>query len=54
LVDYAGRFCREGKAELSAEPAGIFDRLGSNAQSGRFRLEKIGQVDRWAGSSQPA
>jgi hypothetical protein len=28
LVDYTGRFLREGKASISAELAGIFVRLG--------------------------
>ena len=41
LVDYTGRLFREGKAVLSAELAGIFDRLGSRAESWRARLEKL-------------
>ena len=40
-VDYTGRLFRKGKAALSAELAGIFDRLGSRAESWRVRLEKL-------------
>ena len=41
LVDYTGRLFREGKATISREVAGIIDRLGSNAESWRARLEKL-------------
>jgi hypothetical protein len=41
LVDYTGRLFRTGKAAISAELAGIFDRLGSRAESWRGRLEKL-------------
>jgi hypothetical protein len=41
LVDYTGRLFRKGKAAISAELAGIFDRLGSSAESLRVRLEKL-------------
>jgi hypothetical protein len=41
LVDYTGRLFRTGKATISTELVGIFDRLGSNAQSWRARLEKL-------------
>jgi len=41
LVDYTGRLYREGKSAISAELAGILDRLGSNAESWRGRLEKL-------------
>jgi hypothetical protein len=41
LVDYTGRFFREGKAAISAELAGIFARLGTDAKSWRARLEKL-------------
>jgi hypothetical protein len=41
LVDYTGRLFREGKAAISAELAGIFDRLGSDAKSWEARLEKL-------------
>jgi hypothetical protein len=43
LVDYTGRLYREGKARMSADLAGILERLGSNAQSWRFRMEKLQQ-----------
>jgi len=41
LVDYTGRLFRKGKAALRAELAGMFDRLGSRAESWRVRLEKL-------------
>jgi hypothetical protein len=41
LVDYTGRLFRLGKATISAELAGILERLGSNAQSWQLRMEKL-------------
>ena len=41
LVDYTGRLFREGKASISAELAGIFERLGCSAQNWQARLEKL-------------
>ena len=41
LVDYTGRLFRQGKASISAELAGIFERLGCSAQSWQSRLEKL-------------
>ena len=41
LVDYTGRLFREGKAAISGELSGIFDRLGSSAESWWARLEKL-------------
>jgi hypothetical protein len=41
LVDYTGRLFRQGKASISAELAGIFQRLGCNAQSWQNRMEKL-------------
>ena len=41
LVDFTGRLYRKGKAAISAELAGILDRLGSNAESWRARLDKL-------------
>jgi REP element-mobilizing transposase RayT len=41
LVDYTGRLFREGKAAISAELAGILERLGSSAESWWARLEKL-------------
>jgi hypothetical protein len=41
LVDYTGRLYRKGKAAISAELAGVLDRLGSNAQSSRARMDKL-------------
>ena len=41
LVDYTGRLFREGKARISAELAGILDRIGSSAESWQVRMEKL-------------
>ena len=41
LVDYTGRLYRKGKAAISAELAEILDRLGSDAESWRARLDKL-------------
>jgi hypothetical protein len=41
LVDYTGRLFREGKAVISAEVTGIFNRLGTTAETWQARLEKL-------------
>ncbi len=41
LVEYTGRLFREGKAVISAELAGVFERLGSNAENWQTRLQKL-------------
>jgi hypothetical protein len=41
LVDYTGRLCREGKAAISANVAGILDRLGSRAENWQALMEKL-------------
>ena len=41
LVEYTGRLFREGKAVISAELAGVFERLGSNAENWQARLQKL-------------
>ena len=41
LVDYTGRLFREGNAAISAELAGILERLGTTAESWQARLEKL-------------
>ncbi len=41
LVDYTGRLFRDGKAVISAELAGILERLGSSAESWWARIEKL-------------
>jgi hypothetical protein len=41
LVDYSGRLFRHGKASISAELAGIFERLGCSAQYWQNRMEKL-------------
>ncbi len=41
LVDYTGRLFRDGKAAISAELAGVFDRLGFSADKWTTRLEAL-------------
>jgi hypothetical protein len=41
LVDYTARLFRAGKAAMSAELAGIFDRLGTNARSWQVKMKKL-------------
>lgn len=41
LVDYTGRLFREGKARISAELAGILDRIGGSAEGWQVRMEKL-------------
>jgi len=41
LVDYTSRLCRNGKARVSRELAGIFDRLGTSAEFWGHRLKKL-------------
>jgi hypothetical protein len=50
LVDYTGRLFRQGKASISAELAGIFERLNFSAQSRQVRLGKL-RGDRLLGRS---
>jgi hypothetical protein len=40
LVDYTGRLLREGKAVISAEVAGILERLGSSVETWQAQLRK--------------
>jgi hypothetical protein len=41
LVDYTGRLFHQGKASISAELVGIFERLGCSAQNWQNRMEKL-------------
>ena len=41
LVDYTGRLFRDRKAVISAELAGVFERLGCSASRWTARLEKL-------------
>jgi hypothetical protein len=41
LVDYTGRLFRDGKTAISAELAGILERLGTSAESWQARLEQL-------------
>jgi hypothetical protein len=38
---FTARLFRPGKATISAELAGIFDRLGTNARSWQVRMKKL-------------
>ena len=50
LVDYTSRLCRNGKARVSAEVAGIFERLGTSAEFWEQRLKKLFARPRLLGS----
>jgi hypothetical protein len=55
LVDYTGRLFRQGKATISAELAGIFERIGSDARSWRLLMAKLRKgplLDRFFAASQ--
>lgn len=41
LVDYTSRLCRAGKARVSADVAGIFERLGTSADYWDQRLKQL-------------
>ncbi len=41
LVEYTGRLFRDGKALISSELAGVFERLGSDAENWQARLHKL-------------
>ena len=41
LVEYTGRMFREGKAQISSELAGLFERLGSSADCWQARMSKL-------------
>ena len=41
LVEYTGRVFRAGKASISSELATVFERLGTNAETWRTRLERL-------------
>jgi hypothetical protein len=43
LVDYTGRLFREGKATISAELDGIFERIGIDSRCWRLRMAKLRQ-----------
>jgi hypothetical protein len=41
LVDYTGRLFRNGKASISADLAGIFERLGCSAENWHNRMQRL-------------
>jgi hypothetical protein len=40
-IDYTGRLFRQGKATLSREVAGIFERIGTTAETWQARMQKL-------------
>jgi hypothetical protein len=50
LVDYTSRLCRNGKARVSREVAGILERLGTSADFWEQRLKKLFAKSRLLGS----
>ena len=50
LVDYTSRLCRNDKARVSQEVAGIFDRLGTTSEFWQHRLKKLFSRPRLLGS----
>lgn len=50
LVDYTSRLCRSGKARLSQELAGIFERLGTSAEFWESRIKALFSKARLMGS----
>ena len=50
LVDFSSRLCREGKARVSPEVAGIFQRLGTSAEFWSGQLTKLFGRERLLGS----
>jgi len=50
LVDYTARLCRTGKARLSAEVAGIFERLGTSSEFWQHRLGRLFSKSRLMGN----
>ena len=50
LVDYTSRLCRNGKARLSRELAGIFERLGTSSEFWGHRLKNLFAKSRLLGS----
>lgn len=50
LVDYTGRLVRHGKARLSGELAGLFDRLQTSAELWQHRLERMLAKSRLTGN----
>ncbi len=43
LVDYTGRLFRQGKAAISREVAGIFERIGTTAETWQARMQKLSE-----------
>ncbi len=50
LVDYTSRLCRNDKARVSPEVAGILDRLGTTSEFWQHRLKKLFSRPRLLGS----
>jgi hypothetical protein len=43
LVDYTGRLFRDGKAAISREVAGIFERIGTTTETWQARMQKLSE-----------
>jgi hypothetical protein len=43
VIDYTGRLVRGGKAAISPELAGVFDRLGCTAAHWKAQMDKLNQ-----------
>jgi hypothetical protein len=55
LVEYTGRLFRQGKASISEDLAGIFERLGFSAPSaGSTGWKSSAAIVWWAASTRPA
>ena len=53
LVDYTGRLFRQGKASISAELIGIFERSAAVLKTGRTAWSSSATVGCWVVSSRP-
>ena len=49
LVDYTSRLCRQGKARVSRDVAGILERLGTNADVWSARIQQMQSKNRLMG-----
>jgi hypothetical protein len=54
LVEYTRRLFRQGKASISEELAGIFERLGLSAQRWQHGMKSSAVIVWWTASARPA
>jgi hypothetical protein len=50
LIDHTSRWCRQGKARISREVASILHRLGTSAEVGGQRIQRLLAKSRLLGS----